>query len=105
LKRYGFHGEAEVDLSEAAAWYRDQSIHAATGFEAELSHTLDLIRRSPLQFPVRKQKVRSAILRRFPYSIIFRDTSEEIQIIAVAHAKRRPNYWAKRTFRTSPTPP
>jgi len=34
----------------------------------------------------------------FPYSIIFRATDTEIQIYAIAHAKRRPVYWRKRRF-------
>jgi toxin ParE1/3/4 len=36
------------------------------------------------------------ILSRFPYSIVFRERLHDIQIIAVAHAKRRPGYWSNR---------
>jgi hypothetical protein len=36
------------------------------------------------------------MLDRYPFSIIYREMPREIQIIAVAHAKRRPGYWAKR---------
>jgi hypothetical protein len=28
--------------------------------------------------------------------VVFRERLHEIQVIAVAHAKRRPGYWAKR---------
>ncbi len=31
----------------------------------------------------------------YPYSIVYRGLDDEIQIIAVAHAKRRPRYWGK----------
>ncbi len=32
----------------------------------------------------------------FPYSVIFREEANSILILAIAHAKRRPGYWAKR---------
>ena len=35
-------------------------------------------------------------LRRFPYVVVYLDLTETVQVIAVAHSKRRPNYWRKR---------
>ena len=35
-------------------------------------------------------------LERYPISIVYRELLQDIQIIAVAHAKRRPGYWANR---------
>jgi hypothetical protein len=32
------------------------------------------------------------MLNRYPLSIIYRELPEETQIVAVAHAKRRPGY-------------
>ncbi|MBK7425134.1 MAG: type II toxin-antitoxin system RelE/ParE family toxin [Propionivibrio sp.] len=34
--------------------------------------------------------------RRFPYSIIYQVTVEELRILAVAHHRRRPGYWSGR---------
>ena len=31
-----------------------------------------------------------------PYSVIFRIKIDTIEIIAIAHAKRRPGYWRRR---------
>jgi plasmid stabilization system protein ParE len=39
---------------------------------------------------------RRILLNRFPYFIVFRERLHDIQIIAIAHAKRRPGYWTKR---------
>jgi hypothetical protein len=36
------------------------------------------------------------MLKRYPYFVVFRELPRKIQIIAVAHAKRRPGYWTKR---------
>jgi hypothetical protein len=36
------------------------------------------------------------VLHHFPYFVVFRELPSKIQIIAVAHAKRRPGYWRGR---------
>jgi len=35
-------------------------------------------------------------LKRFPYSLVFRDEPEYILVIAVAHHRRRSGYWSRR---------
>jgi hypothetical protein len=41
--------------------------------------------------------VRRAQLRRFPFLLLFRVLGREvIEILAVAHMRRRPNYWKRR---------
>jgi len=39
---------------------------------------------------------RRYLLRRFPYSIIYQVSTDELRVIAVAHQRRRPGYWAGR---------
>ena len=40
---------------------------------------------------------REAVLRRYPYSVVYRvATSGDVQVIAVAHASREPGYWRDR---------
>jgi hypothetical protein len=36
------------------------------------------------------------MLDRYPFSLIYRELPRKIEIVAVAHAKRKPGYWAKR---------
>jgi hypothetical protein len=50
----------------------------------------------PGLYPRHLHKTQRAVLDRFPFSIVYRELLDEIQIIAMAHAKRRPGYWAKR---------
>jgi len=40
---------------------------------------------------------RRILVPRFPYQIVYRLTPTEIVIVAVAHLKRRPNYWKNRS--------
>lgn len=39
-------------------------------------------------------------MRRFPYLIHFRVQGDTIQVVAIAHGKRRPGYWQIRGPRT-----
>ncbi|MBI3775205.1 MAG: hypothetical protein HY273_06575 [Gammaproteobacteria bacterium] len=39
---------------------------------------------------------RRYVMQRFPYSLIYTVSSEEIRILAVAHHSRRPGYWQGR---------
>jgi hypothetical protein len=40
--------------------------------------------------------VRRCVLKRFPYNVLFRFNDEQIEIVAIAHHKRRPGYWSRR---------
>jgi len=44
---------------------------------------------------------RRVVLSRFPYIVVFRETVTEIEIVAVAHGRRRPGYWRERLSGTS----
>ena len=41
-------------------------------------------------------EVRRALLPRFPYALVFLELQTEIRVLAVAHAKRHPDYWLNR---------
>jgi hypothetical protein len=38
-------------------------------------------------------------VRRFPYVVVFVMLDDDIRVVAVAHAKRRPAYWKGRPAR------
>ena len=73
-----------------------RSTQAADGFYEELFSEVALLRRQPCLFPQYLHGTRRAVLDRYPFSVVFRELPRKIQIIAVAHAKRRPGYWLKR---------
>lgn len=39
---------------------------------------------------------RMRVLRRFPFVVFYVVDEAEIEVVAIAHAKRRPGYWLKR---------
>jgi toxin ParE1/3/4 len=40
--------------------------------------------------------IRCACLVRFPYTVIYREARGVVQVLAVAHKRRQPGYWASR---------
>lgn len=65
-------------------------------FLDELDHAIERIGEHSEQFPLHEFGTRRLTLRRFPYLVIFRETGAGVEIIAVAHGRRRPGYWRDR---------
>jgi plasmid stabilization system protein ParE len=91
-----FHPRARIELLEARAWYGARSSVAALAFSREIDGTLRRVAESPNRFPVRLAPFHEAVLRRFPFTVVFRVRQERVEIIAVAHQSRRPGYWRHR---------
>jgi plasmid stabilization system protein ParE len=96
LKLLLYHPEASDEIDGAYTWYAMRSTHAADGFYEELFKALDMVHQRPRQFPSYLHGTRRVLLDSYPFSVVFRELPRKIQIVAVAHAKRRPGYWAKR---------
>ena len=70
----------------------------AAGFVDAIDATLLQIAALPERFPViYAPDIRSAKVRHFPYRVVFVVVGEDIDVIAVAHTRRRPTYWRRRT--------
>ena len=88
--------EALDEAEEAARWYAERSPTAAVGFTDELDIAAAEIQRAPAIWPAYDHGTRRFLLRRFPYSIVYRIEATRVVIVAVAHARRRPGYWKQR---------
>jgi toxin ParE1/3/4 len=63
---------------------------------SELDLAIDRIEEAPRRWPVYLGGTRRYLLRRFPFFVVFRDAGDSVQIVALAHARRRPGYWLGR---------
>jgi plasmid stabilization system protein ParE len=93
--------EAEAEAQEAARWYEERQLGLGLEFLDSLTKALEAVENHPHYYPPLAvtrpaREVRRALLGRFPYKIIFEIRADEVLVLAVAHAKRRPNYWKKR---------
>ena len=90
------HPAALEEAEAASEWYRQRSVRAAEMFLDELDRAIERIGDHPGQFPEYAFGTRRIVLQRFPYLVVFRETAAGVEIIAVAHGRRRPGYWRDR---------
>jgi len=90
--------EAEAEMSAAALWYESKRAGLGAEFVAAIDLALERIGERPLSFPVWRSGLpfRQQVVWRFPFLIFFTVTTEDIDVSAVAHVKRRPGYWVDR---------
>jgi plasmid stabilization system protein ParE len=90
------NAEAEAEYEWALAWYLVRSRRAAERFETAFDKAIEAIRSNPRLFPLCDGLHRFVLLDRYPYSLVYRLDGDDARVIAVAHTKRRPGYWADR---------
>jgi len=90
------HPEAIAEAQAAYRWYRNRNETAAEAFLAELDRAVELISEGPMRWPTHLHGTRRFLLRRFPFGVVYRQLGETVQVVAVAHARRKPGYWKDR---------
>lgn len=96
-RRLRFHRLARQELWKAAEHYDEQVAGLGDRFLGEIGHTLRFILDFPEAAQVIRDTVRRAVLRTFPYSVLYRlRSSGEILVLAVAHQSQHPEYWVGR---------
>jgi toxin ParE1/3/4 len=96
MRRLRVHPEADEEVIAARKWYEARSEVAAQAFALEIDHAIEQILEAPLRYPVGPRGERRFILNRFPYTILYRISTDYVFITAIAHQSRRPGYWRQR---------
>ncbi len=92
------HPDAISEAQAAYEWYAERNRSAANAFMAALDDAVNKIADSPERWPLHLHGTRNFLMRRFPYSVIYRPTNATIHVVAVAHGRSRPGYWRRRRF-------
>lgn len=92
--RIEFHPEALLELESARDWYAERSEIAASAFVSDIVSAITDISLRPAAKT--RDNEHRFLLKRFPYSIIYRIRESELFVTAFAPQKRRPRYWHKR---------
>ena len=91
-----FHPLAADEAQAAERWYRERNETASGRFQRELDRAIERISERPEAGSPYLSDTRRALLRRYPFFVVYRVRRDEVQIVAVAHARRRPGYWRGR---------
>jgi toxin ParE1/3/4 len=86
------------ELTADVRYYNKHYAGRGDRFAAAVERALFAIVESPFAFPLLYEPdIRSAKVERFPYRVVYLVVDEIIDVLAVAHAKRRPAYWQRRS--------
>ena len=96
MKPIGFHPEAGVEAVKSARYYEEQQTGLGKRFSIALQDGLTHNQNQPQLYTRIEAGCQRALLHHFPYGVIFRERKDEVQIIAVMHLRRAPDYWKKR---------
>jgi toxin ParE1/3/4 len=92
-----FTPAARAELIEARDWYEHESPGLGRGFIAAVDVVVERTRANPRQFPVVHKTVRRALLRHFPYALMFvLEEDDSLTVIACFHSSRDPMRWQQR---------
>lgn len=97
MKPIIIHSEAKAELDGAIAYYEEQKKGLGLDFLSEVERTVSKIQQNPnLGTPYKVAGLCRYVMQRFPFLIFYREFEEMIWIVAIAHSKRRPDYWKQR---------
>lgn len=87
---------ARLELLDAIRYYNARRPGLGEDFFAEVEQFYAAIAANPLRWAPDARGRRRALMKRFPYKLIFRVREKDIFLIAAAHNKRAPGYWEPR---------
>ena len=97
LSQLQYHKEASKEVREAYLWYAERDRKTARLFAGEINLAIEKIRQSPTRWPRYDGGVRRYVLHDFPFQIMYYlDAARTVIVLAVAHTRKRPGYWAHR---------
>ena len=93
---FRFLAPAEAELLEAIAYYATIRTDLGVRFEEAVSVAVRDAVAHPAHGAPRSRNTRRRLVKGFPFSVIYRTNETEVVVVAVAHQRRRPEYWAQR---------
>ncbi|MCB9894138.1 MAG: type II toxin-antitoxin system RelE/ParE family toxin [Planctomycetes bacterium] len=99
MRQVNIQAAALADLAQADAWYEAQFPGLGDELLDEFRLAVAKIAEYPLSFTEIDEGVRRAMLRRFPYHVIYIVEDSSIEVVAALHAHRHSNAWRLRLDR------
>lgn len=97
MKRLTVRRSAEQELVSAAKWYEGKRSGLGHEYLTAVATAFRAVQETPDAFPAwERTSFRKCQVTRFPYAVFFVVSDDEIEVVAVAHGRRRPGYWRNR---------
>ncbi len=76
--------------------HAERSQQAADAFQEELQDAGRAIQQIPTRWANYLFGTRRYLMKRYPFVVVYRLAADRIEIMAVAHGRRKPGYWKRR---------
>jgi toxin ParE1/3/4 len=94
---YNFHPAAEIEHLEFVVYLESKRPGLGAVYLAEFERALSRACEFPKSYRIEMEPdIRRMSLKRFPFTIYYREKHRVIQVLAVAHHRRYPKYWLGR---------
>jgi plasmid stabilization system protein ParE len=88
--------EAEIDSDQGYFWYESRRVGLGREFLTTVDACLQSISRNPKMYQTVYKGYRKAVVRRFPYAVIYEETEAEIIVYSVFDCRQSPKKWRER---------
>ncbi len=94
---FRLHPEAERELRKAVAYYEDIEPGLGYDFSVEVYSAIQRAVAYPRAWPLLDSEIRRALVRRFPYGVLYSEGEDRLLVVAVMNLHRKPGYWKGRS--------
>ena len=82
---------AKNEILEAFDWYESKQIGLGKRFVNIIDEHFNKISLNPKKYPIEFDKMRKAVIKKFPFIIVFEIEKNDIIMYAVFHTKQNPD--------------
>lgn len=94
---YFFSEAACAEHLEHVAYYEERRAGLGARYLAAFDAALIKVCEHPERFPVEAPpSIRRIRVPGFPFNVLYRIVGAEVEVLVVAHHRRRPGYWVER---------
>lgn len=96
MKPARLHPEAEAELAAESRYYEACSPGLGERFIHEIQAAIELASVFPGVGVAYKYGTRRVFPKKFPFSVVYLESAEELVVLAIAPFPRKPAYWRSR---------
>lgn len=85
-----------ADIRRAYAWYEREREGLGEEFLTEVRAAIHAVLTAPTAYQILHRDTRRALVRRFPYGLLYRMIDDVVVFVGCFHTSRSPEAWARR---------
>jgi plasmid stabilization system protein ParE len=94
--KYFLHPLAREELEQSLLFYQKQQAGLEKRFIEAVDDAIHRVFRNPMLYRKIDDETRKCRILHFPNMLMFREKAGSLEILAVMHLRRPPNYWNSR---------